>query len=85
MVFVCFLSPSLGELGIENTQRIGYKSYHIAKLGRFFLSHIYHPIPAFRSFILRAAGRRNTQCDNKKLSHECYYIDEIKINISHEV
>jgi hypothetical protein len=48
MVCVCFLSPSLGE-GIENTQRVGYKSYQITNHGRFFLSHICHSIPAFRS------------------------------------
>jgi hypothetical protein len=34
--------------GIENT-RVGYKSYQITNHWRFFLSHIYHPIPAFCS------------------------------------
>jgi hypothetical protein len=42
--FVCFLSLSKG---IENA-RVGYKSYQITNHGRFFLSHICHPIPAFR-------------------------------------
>ena len=36
---VSFLSPSLGE-GIENTQRVGYKSYQTTTHGRFFLSHV---------------------------------------------
>jgi hypothetical protein len=61
---VCFLSLSLGS-GIESAQLVG----------RFFLSHIYHPIPVFIDSILWKALRRNTQCDNKKLSHECYHID----------
>jgi hypothetical protein len=45
---VCFLSPkSLGK-GIENT-RVGYKSRQITNRGRFFLSHVCHPISAFCS------------------------------------
>jgi hypothetical protein len=44
--------------------------YHFIKHGRFFLSHIYHPIPVFIGFILWKKWRRNTQCDNKNLSHE---------------
>ena len=41
---VGFLSPSLGE-GIENTQRVGYKSYQTTTHGRFFLSHVNPPSP----------------------------------------
>jgi hypothetical protein len=34
--------------GIENTQRVRYKLYHITKYGRFFLSHL----PPYTCFLV---------------------------------
>jgi hypothetical protein len=53
--------------GIENTQLVGYKSYQITnhgryieslitKHGRFFLSHIYHPIPVLLTLFFEGRG-----------------------------
>jgi hypothetical protein len=56
----------------HTTSWIKIISHHKTWSPRFFLSHIYHPIHVFIDFILWKAWRRNTQCENKNLSHECY-------------
>jgi hypothetical protein len=66
-------------IGILSNQLCVFYPRALAKHWRFFLSHIYNPIPIFINFILWKAWRRNTQCD-KNLSHEYYHID-IKENM----
>jgi hypothetical protein len=39
----CVFSSLKHDMGIENTQRVGCKSYQITNHGRLFLSHVCHP------------------------------------------
>jgi hypothetical protein len=60
---VCFLSPSLIQLVVcflipepWRGDRKHTKSYHITNHGRFFLSHIYHPMPVLLPLFFEGRG-----------------------------